>query len=284
MAFDEKTRQAAIRLGQALSGKPWFSSAGIGEESGRPVLIIYLRRLPPKAERTFPQSYEGIPVRAQYLGKLVPAQPSTSTKTVLREQEATYQTPGVTEGIVEDAALSWLGELEYSILHGPESAPGELAAERTSFCGTVLGERLRTALRKLNPALPTEALDEAFRKVTVPQHPSLIANNRAFHRMLVDGISVQCRMPATFPSPRGRRTKGESEADVPTELRYEIVRLIDFDVPESNDWLAVNQFTVIEGQHNRRPDIVIFVNGLPLALIELKNAADENADIWSAFN
>src|SRR6266568_3282373 len=265
MAFDEKTRQAAIRLGQALSGKPWFSSAGIGEESGRPVLIIYLRRLPPKAERTFPQSYEGIPVRAQYLGKLVPAQPSTSTKTVLREQEATYQTPGVTEGIVEDAALSWLGELEYSILHGPESAPGELAAERTSFCGTVLGERLRTALRKLNPALPTEALDEAFRKVTVPQHPSLITNNRAFHRMLVDGIAVECRR------------KDDS-------IGAEIVRLIDFDDPESNDWLAVNQFTVIEGQHNRRPDVVIFVNGMPLGVIELKNAADENADIWAAFS
>ncbi len=242
-------------------GKPWFSSVGIGEESGRPVLIIYLRRLPPKAERTFPQSYEGIPVRAQYLGKLVPAQPSTSTKTVLREQEASYQTPGVTEGTVEDAALSWLGELEYSILHGPEIAPGELAAERTSFCGTVLGERLRTTLRKLNPALPTEALDEAFRKVTVPQHPSLITNNRAFHRMLVDGIAVECRR------------KDDS-------IGAEIVRLIDFDDPESNDWLAVNQFTVIEGQHNRRPDVVIFVNGMPLGVIELKNAADENADIW----
>jgi type I restriction enzyme R subunit len=166
-----------------------------------------------------------------------------------------------TESVVEDAALSWLGELEYSVLHGPEIAPGELAAERAGFGETVLAERLRAALRKLNPTLPAEALEEAFRKVTA----SLIANNRAFHRMLVDGITVECRR------------KDES-------IGAEIVRLIDFDDPDANDWLAVNQFTVIEGQHNRRPDTVVFINGLPLGVIELKNAADENADIWAAFN
>ncbi len=125
-------------------------------------------------------------------------------------------------------------------------------------------ERLRAALRKLNPKLATEALDEAFRKITIPQHPSLIASNRAFHRMLVDGIAVECR-----------RKDGSIGA--------EIVRLIDFGDVENNDWLVVNQFTVIEGQHNRRPDVVIFINGLPLGVIELKNAADENADIWQAF-
>src|SRR5258708_37588723 len=118
----------------------------------------------------------------------------------------------------------------------------------------ILAERVREGLRKLNPAVPTEALDEAFRKATVPQHPSLIANNRAFHRMLVDGITVECRR------------KDDS-------IGAEIVRLIDFDNPEANDWVAVNQFTVIEGQHNRRPDTLVFVNGLPLAVIELKNAA-----------
>src|SRR6266566_1394888 len=149
MAFDEQTRQAAIRLGQDLSGKPWFSSVGIGEESGRPVLIIYLRRLPPKAERAFPQSYEGIPVRAKRMGKLVPAQPDTNTRSVLREQEVAYQTPGVKEGTVEEAALSWLGVLQYSVLRGPEIAPGELAAERMGFGETVLPQRLRSALQKL---------------------------------------------------------------------------------------------------------------------------------------
>ncbi len=169
------------------------------------------------------------------------------------------------ESVVEDAALGWLGELKYSVLHGPEIAPGELAAERAGFGETVLPERLRAALRKLNRGLPPEALDEAFRKVTVPQHPSLIANNRAFHRMLTDGIAVECR-----------RKDGTIGA--------EIVRLVDFDDPAANDWLAVNQFTVIEEQHNRRTDVVIFVNGLPLGVIELKNAADEQADIWTAFN
>ena len=109
--------------------------------------------------------------------------------------------------------------------------------------------------------LPAEALDEAFRKITIPQHPSLIASNRAFHRLLVDGIAVECR-----------RKDGSIGA--------EIVRLIDFADADNNDWLVVNQFTVIEGQHNRRPDVVIFINGLPLGVIELKNAADENTDIW----
>jgi type I restriction enzyme, R subunit len=170
-----------------------------------------------------------------------------------------------TESIVEDAALAWFGELGFAVLHGPEIAPGELAAERTSLGDGLLPKRLHAALRKLNPTLPTEALDEAFRKVTISQHPLLIANNRAFHRMLVDGVTVECRR------------KDDS-------IGAEIVRLIDFDDPEANDWLVVNQFTVIEGQHNRRPDVVIFVNGLPLGVIELKNAADEQADIWAAFN
>src|SRR5258708_23324931 len=170
-----------------------------------------------------------------------------------------------TESTVEDAALTWLGELRYSVEHGPEIAPGELTPERASLSEVLLPARFRTALRKLNPTLPAEALQEAFRKVRIPQHPSLIANNRAFHRMLVDGIAVECR-----------RKDGSIGA--------EIVGLIDFNDAEANDWLAGNQFTVIEGQHNRRPDVVILVNGLPLGVIELKNAADEDADIWAAFH
>lgn len=160
------------------------------------------------------------------------------------------------ESDVELASLDWLQQLGYATIFGPHIAPTEPSAERTSYGEAVLPERLRAALRKLNTSLPEEALDEAFRKVTVLQHPSLIANNRAFHRMLVDGIAVECRR------------KDDS-------IGGEIVRMIDFDDPAANDWLAVNQFTVIEGQHNRRPDVVIFVNGLPLGVIELKNAADE---------
>ena len=97
------------------------------------------------------------------------------------------------ENDVELASLDWLQQLGYATIFGPHIAPTEPSAERTSFGETVLPERLRAALRKLNPSLPVDALDEAFRKVTVPQHPSLISNNRAFHRMLVEGIAVECR-------------------------------------------------------------------------------------------
>ena len=161
-----------------------------------------------------------------------------------------------TESIVEDATLSWFGELDYALVNGQLIAPGEAKAERTSFGEAFLPDRLLAALRKLNPKLPAEALDDAYRKITIPTGPNLIAQNRAFHRLLVDGIAVECR-----------RKDGSIGA--------EIVRLVDFADVDNNDWLVVNQFTVIEGQINRRPDVVIFINGLPLGVIELKNAADE---------
>lgn len=104
--------------------------------------------------------------------------------------------------------------------------------------------------------------------------------NRAVHRMLIEGISVEYLQPSPQPSPSGR---GGSKAEGEGLRRWGIVRVIDFDNPGANDWLAVNQFTVSEGQHTRRPDVVLFVNGLPLAVIELKNPADEDATIWSAY-
>ena len=168
------------------------------------------------------------------------------------------------ESIVEDAALEWFGELGYAVGHGPHLAPGEPAAERDSFSEVVLVGRLRAAIRRLNPAIPEEARAEALRKVLRVGTPSLTQTNRAFHRMLRDGVPVE------YPRPDG-------------SIAGDHVRLVDFDDVRANDWLAVNQFTVIEGQHNRRPDIVVFVNGLPLGLIELKNAADEDATIWSAY-
>ncbi len=170
----------------------------------------------------------------------------------------------LTESIVEDATLTWLRELGYAICHGPDIAPGEPAAERDSFGDVVLVGRLRDAIHRLNPSIPEDALEEALRKALRPETPSLVGNNRRFHAMLRDGVEVEyCRGDGSIAGDR--------------------VRLIDFDNPQANNWLAVNQFTVIEGQHNRRPDVVIFVNGLPLAVIELKNAADEGATIWSAF-
>jgi type I restriction enzyme R subunit len=168
------------------------------------------------------------------------------------------------ESIVEDAALEWFGELGYAVGHGPHLAPGEPAAERDSFSEVVLVGRLREAIRRLNPAIPEDAREEALRKVLRVGTPSLVQTNRAFHRMLRDGVPVE------YPRPDG-------------SIAGDHVRLVDFGDVRANDWLAVNQFTVIEGQHNRRPDIVVFVNGLPLGLIELKNAADEDATIWSAY-
>ncbi len=170
------------------------------------------------------------------------------------------------ESVVEEAALVWLGEVGYAVLHGPNIAIGEPAAERTDpgYHDVVLEHRLRQALVQLNPTLPPEALEDAFRRVLRADAPSLIERNRGEHRMLVDGVTVEYR-----------RADGS--------IAGAQARVIDFDTPENNDWLAVNQFTVAEGQHTRRPDVVLFVNGLPLAVIELKNPADENATIWSAF-
>jgi type I restriction enzyme R subunit len=168
------------------------------------------------------------------------------------------------ESIVEDAALEWFRELGYAVGHGPHLAPGEPAAERDSFGEVVLVGRLREAIRRLNPAIPEEAREEALRKVLRVGTPSLTQTNRAFHRMLRDGVPVE------YPRPDG-------------SIAGDHVRLVDFGDVRANDWLVVNQFTVIEGQHNRRPDIVVFINGLPLGLIELKNAADEDATIWSAY-
>jgi len=171
----------------------------------------------------------------------------------------------ITELTTELVALEWFEGLGYTIAHGPDISTDGDSPEREDYDQVILEGRLKQAIQRLNPLIPSEAQEDAFRKVIHPQSPSLVENNQVFHGMLVDGVPVEYR-----------RSDGSTAGD--------LVRLIDFENPENNDWLAVNQFTVIEGQHNRRPDVVIFVSGLPLAVIELKNPADEEADIWSAFN
>jgi type I restriction enzyme R subunit len=174
---------------------------------------------------------------------------------------------GFAESTVEHAGLAWLASSGYSVVSGPDFAVGQPGAERSdpTYRDVVLEWRLHEALVRLNPDLPQEALDDAFRKIVRADGPSLIERNRAVHRMLVDGVTVEYR-----------RADGS--------IAGAQARLIDFDDPDNNDWLAVNQFTVVGPQgHNRRADIVIFLNGLPLGVIELKNPADENATIWSAF-
>ena len=169
----------------------------------------------------------------------------------------------ITEAEVEQAALDWLAALGWSVAHGSDIAPDTPNAERQDFGQVVLEPRLRDALASLNPDLPASALDDAHRKLTRPEGSTLEARNRAFHRMLVGGVEVEYR--------DGGRVRGGH------------VRVIDFDNPANNDWLTVNQFTVTENRNTRRPDIVLFVNGLPLGVIELKNPADEDATIWMAW-
>ena len=170
----------------------------------------------------------------------------------------------ITESTVEQAALGWLAEIGWSVGHGPDIAPTAPAAERADYGQVVLERRLRDALGRLNPDLPSIALDDAFRKLTRPEGSTLGARNRAFHRMVVDGVPVEYR------ADDGR-------------IRGAQARVMDFDDAAGNDWFAVNQVTVVENKHERRPDVVLFVNGLPLGLIELKNPADEDATIWTAW-
>ena len=168
------------------------------------------------------------------------------------------------ESGVEAAALAWLADLGWAVAHGPDIAPDALAAERSDYGQVLLEQRLRDSLARLNSDPPDDVLDDAFRQLNRPEGPTLENRNRAFHRMLVDGVTVEYRTDEG--AVRG------SQACV-----------VDFDDPTNNDWLAVNQLTVVENKHERRPDIVLFVNGLPLGVIELKNPADEEATIWTAW-
>ncbi len=170
-----------------------------------------------------------------------------------------------TESEVEEAALEILSELGYKVINGADIAPDSTNPERKSYSDIILVQRLRDAIDKINPDIPGEAREEAIKKVLRTESPRLIVNNQNFHKMLVNGIDIEYR-----------RKDGSIAGDK--------VWLFDFEAAQNNDFLAINQFTVIENNNHRRTDIVLFVNGLPLVVIELKNPADENATIWSAFN
>ena len=172
---------------------------------------------------------------------------------------------GVTEATVENAALEWLQDVGWPTAYGPDIAPNADAAERNDYAEAFLPGRLRDALERLNPDLPAAALDDAYRALTRPEGASLEFRNRAFHRLLVEGITVE------YQQPNGR-------------VRGAQAQVVNFDSPANNHWLAVNQFTVVEKKRERRADVVLFVNGLPLVVIELKSAADEDATIWTAWH
>jgi type I restriction enzyme R subunit len=173
----------------------------------------------------------------------------------------------INEDDVEQAALRWLAELGWSVAHGPDLSPPDPrtpGTERASYREVLLENRLREAIARLNPHLPAAAREDALRQVRDPNVPGLVNANRQVHRWLVDGVPVEYQKDG---QPRGDR-----------------VRLLDFGNVAANDWLVVNQFSVQGPKLTRRPDVVLFVNGLPLVVIELKNPGNEEADLWAAWN
>ena len=170
----------------------------------------------------------------------------------------------MTEDQLEQETLAWLQDVGYTHRHGSDIAPDGPAPERGSFAQAVLPARLREAMHRLNPAIPAAAREDALGQVLDLGIPALLVANRHFHRLLVGGVPVQYQKDG--------------------ETRGDFVRLIDWASPERNEYLAVNQFTLKGPHHTRRPDIVLFVNGLPLVLLELKNPADPHADVWKAFD
>lgn len=169
----------------------------------------------------------------------------------------------ITESAIETLAIECLENLGYEYLHGSVLAFDGSAPERTSYSDVVLEGRLRDAMSTINPLIPTDQRELAIKEVLRIKSPDLLADNEAFHRLFTEGVPVSTHKDG---DERGDR-----------------VWLVDFENPTHNDFLVVNQFTVIENHFNKRPDLILFVNGLPLVVIELKNASDENATIRSAF-
>ena len=170
----------------------------------------------------------------------------------------------ITEDHVEQHAIEWFKDLGYQYVCGYDIAPDGPTPERSDYRSVVLKDRLLSALKRLNPDIPLSAIDAAFSQVTNPNIPALMSANRQVHSWITKGVKVAYHV---------------GDQEVGRQLK-----VIDFDNPANNDWLVVNQFTIHGQKQNRRPDVLVFVNGLPLAVIELKNAADAKADIWAAYN
>ncbi|APA84094.1 type I restriction endonuclease subunit R [Paraburkholderia sprentiae WSM5005] len=174
---------------------------------------------------------------------------------------------GITEDAVEQAMLEWLATLGWQTAHGPDISPPDAktpGTERDTYRDVALRHRLAAAIAKLNPHIPAVARDDALRHVLNPNVPGLVKANRQLYRWLVDGVPVQFQKDG--------------------ETRGDRVRLVDFSDIAANDWLAVNQLAVQGPKQPRRPDVVLYLNGLPIVVVELKNPGDENADIWAAWN
>ncbi len=170
----------------------------------------------------------------------------------------------MTEDQLEQEALGWLADIGYSLVYGPDIAPDGPAPERDNYRQVILTRRLRAAIDGLNPGVPAAARDDALKQVVDLGIAALLTANRRFHQLLVTGVPVQYQKDG--------------------ETRGDFVRLIEWANTASNDWLAVNQFSIKGPHHTRRPDIILFINGLPLVLLEIKNPADENANVWKAYD
>jgi type I restriction enzyme R subunit len=170
----------------------------------------------------------------------------------------------MTEDQLEQETLAWLTDVGYTPIYGPENAFDGAMPERSNYTQVILIARLRSAIARLNPLVPLVAREDALQRVLNLDTPMLLSANRQFHRLLINGVPVEYQKDG--------------------ETRGDFVRLMDFTDPGTNEWLAINQFTIKGPKHTRRPDIILFVNGLPLVLLELKNPADENADIWKAYD
>jgi type I restriction enzyme R subunit len=170
----------------------------------------------------------------------------------------------MTEDQLEQETLGWLNDVGYTHVYGPDIAVDGNSPERSNYIQVVLVERLRQAINRLNPQVPLVAREDALQQVLNLDTPVLLAANRQFHRLLVNGVPVEYQKDG--------------------ETRGDFVRLIDFADVAANEWLAINQFSIKGAKYTRRPDLILFINGLPLVLLELKNPADLNADIWKAFD
>jgi type I restriction enzyme R subunit len=170
----------------------------------------------------------------------------------------------ITESELEAQAITWFQDTGWEFRHGPDIAPDGDTPERADYRQVLLTGRLFEALRRLNPEIPEIVLEDAFRRIAKPDHPSLVFNNRSFHEALLNGVPV--------------------ETEVGGEKRGDRVRLVDFEQPERNRFLIINQLAIQGAKQPRRPDLIVFINGLPIAIIELKNLVSEQTDIWSAFN
>ncbi|RXZ00840.1 type I restriction endonuclease subunit R [Fictibacillus sp. S7] len=169
------------------------------------------------------------------------------------------------EDELEHATLDWLEEIGYEVASGPDLAHDGISPERQDYSTVFLEGRLTDALSRINKNVKIQEIEEAVRKVTIPQHPNLLINNRSFHKLITDGVDIEVR---------------EDDGRNSTKKLW----LFDFDHPEANDFLAVNQFTIMEGSANKRPDVILFVNGLPLVVFELKSSTDEKVGISQGYN